>query len=160
LRYRHHSDVIIIRMAVPSISTERQELINEINEALYYLVWRYRQQAAQQLAPLGINLQGTLVLGLIEREQLHPRALSEALDLAPPAVSHLLTDLEERGLITRSLDPDDRRRVRLELTADGRALLASATSAWNELNAAKIADLTDEESVALRDVLRKILETA
>lgn|SRR5690606_1455324 len=147
-------------MAVPSISTERQELINEINEALYYLVWRYRQQAAQQLAPLGINLQGTLVLGLIEREQLHPRALSEALDLAPPAVSHLLTDLEERGLITRSLDPDDRRRVRLELTADGRALLASATSAWNELNAAKIADLTDEESVALRDVLRKILETA
>ncbi len=147
-------------MAVPSISNERRELIEEINEALYYLVWRYRQQAAQQLAPLGINLQGALVLVLIEREQLHPRALSEALDLAPPAVSHLLTDFEERGLITRSLDAEDRRRVRLELTDAGRALLKQAMASWNELNAAKIASLSERESIAFRDMLRKILESA
>src|SRR5690606_34355599 len=137
-------------MAVPSISTERQELINEINEALYYLVWRYRQQAAQQLAPLGINLQGTLVLGLIEREQLHPRALSEALDLAPPAVSHLLTDLEERGLITRSLDAEDRRRVRLAPTDAGRALPEQATAASNERNAATPPPSRPREALALR----------
>lgn len=143
-----------------TISPERQELVKEINEALYYLVWRYRQQAAQRLAPLGLNLQGTLVLGLIERERLQPRALAEALELAPPAVSHLLTDLEQRGLITRSLDPHDRRRVQLELTDSGRELLGRATAAWEELNVTKIASLTEKESIALRDLLRKIMEGA
>lgn len=143
-----------------TISPERQELVKEINEALYYLVWRYRQQAAQRLAPLGLNLQGTLALGLIERERLQPRALAEALELAPPAVSHLLTDLEQRGLITRSLDPHDRRRVQLELTDSGRELLGRATAAWEELNVTKIASLTEKESIALRDLLRKIMEGA
>ena len=103
----------------------------------------------------------TLALGLIERDGIrHPGALAETLELAPPAVSHLLSELEERGLIARSLDPDDRRRVRLELTDQGRELLSRANEAWTDLNAGKLASLSLEEAVALRDLLRKVTEAA
>ena len=103
-----------------TLTPERARLVQEINEALFHLVWRYRQQAAQRFAPLGLNVLRAMVLRLIDRDGVqHPSALAEALELAPPAVSHLLTELEERGLLTRSLDPQDRRRVRLEVTDDG-----------------------------------------
>jgi DNA-binding MarR family transcriptional regulator len=160
LRFHHSCDVIITAMSVPTITPEREQLIQEINEALFHLVWRYRQEADQQFAPLGINSPRALVLGLIARERVHPKALAEALDLAPPAISHLLTELEERGLIARSLDPTDRRRVVLELTEQGCELLARVTEAWNKLNVERLAALTEEESVVFRDLLRKVTEEA
>ena len=143
----------------PESQPERARLVQEINEALFLFFWRNRLLVSQRFAPLGLNVLRALVLGLIERDGVrHPSALAEALELAPPAVSHLLTELEERGLITRSLDPEDRRRVRLELTPAGREALGRATEAWNELNASKLEALSHEEAVALRDLLRKVTE--
>lgn len=144
-----------------TLTPERARLVQEINEALFHLVWRYRQQAAQRFAPLGLNVLRAMVLRLIDRDGVQrPSALAEALELAPPAVSHLLTELEERGLLTRSLDPQDRRRVRLEVTDDGRRLLARAAEAWNDLNVGQLTALTEEEAVTLRDLLRKVTEAA
>ncbi len=148
-------------MPGPDLTPERARLVQEINEALFHFVWRYRQLAAQRFAPLGLTLPRAMVLGLIERDGLrHPSAIAESLELAPPAVSHLLTELEERRIITRSLDPDDRRRVRLELTDEGREVLEKATDVWHGLNAGNLGALTDAEAQTLRDLLRRVTEPA
>ncbi|HZJ10822.1 MAG TPA: MarR family transcriptional regulator [Trueperaceae bacterium] len=147
-------------MPATIITPEREQLGHEIGEALFHLIWRYRQQADQSFAPLGVNSLRALMLGLIARERLHPKALADTLDLAPPAISHILTDLEERGLIARSLDPEDRRRVLLEITDAGRTLLSRVAATWNGLNVAKMAALTEDEVVAFRDLLRKITADA
>jgi MarR family multiple antibiotic resistance transcriptional regulator len=161
LKFLHLCGVISDRMSGPDTPPERARLVHDIGEALFMLFGRYRQQAAQSFAPLGLNVIRTLVLGLIEREGVrHPGALADALELAPTAVSHILAELEERGLVARSLDPEDRRRVRIELTDEGRRVLGRATEAWNELNAGKLAQLTDAEAVTLRDLLRKVTEAA
>lgn len=147
-------------MSATLTAPERDELTTQISEAFFHLVWRYRQQADQRLAPLGLNSLRALLLGLIAKERQHPKALADALDLTRPAISHLLTELEERGLIARSLDTQDRRRVVLEITEAGGALLGRAAEAWTSLNAAGMATLSDDEAIAFRDLLHKITEAA
>lgn len=143
-------------MSGHTVTPEREQLVREISEALFHLVWRYRQQADQQLAPLGVNSLKALVLGMIEREKLHPKALAGALDLAPPAISHVLTELEEKGLIARSIDQRDRRRLVLELTAEGRRLLERIADSWNALNTINMVELTDEQATTFLHLLRKL----
>lgn len=58
--------------------------------------------------------------------------VNAALVSTPPNTSWLTTRMEERGLITKSRSPEDRRVVLLELTEDGwRALAAAAPLAFD-----------------------------
>ena len=61
-------------------------------------------------------------------------AVAEALGLAQSAASVLMQRLEAQGLVARTPDPDDRRAVRLALTAKGRALRARAAERAAEFN--------------------------
>ena len=50
-------------------------------------------------------------------------ALAEAKNISRPAISQSVDLLVTRGLIVRSIDPQDRRHVKLDLTAEGNALM-------------------------------------
>ena len=50
-------------------------------------------------------------------------SLTKALDMPMPAVSRLMRGMEERGLITRSILPQDRRSVLVRVTPEGEHLL-------------------------------------
>ncbi|HHX01035.1 MAG TPA: MarR family transcriptional regulator [Firmicutes bacterium] len=52
--------------------------------------------------------------------------LSKRLDRPRPAITRILNDLERRGLITRSIDPTDRRSIDIALTEAGEAALKQA----------------------------------
>ncbi len=49
--------------------------------------------------------------------------VAQLLDVTPPTVTSLVDALESRGLVARSADPDDRRRVVCSLTPAGRRAL-------------------------------------
>jgi DNA-binding MarR family transcriptional regulator len=58
----------------------------------------------------------------------HPQSLGQLgteLALAPPSMTRLVDRLEERGLIARQRDVDDRRKVVATLTHEGRQLLSA-----------------------------------
>src|SRR5258705_5833410 len=62
------------------------------------------------------------VLGRLDREG--PKttsALAAAERVRPQSMAQTIADLERAGHVTRRADPDDRRRVILDLTAGGRA---------------------------------------
>lgn len=144
-------------MTVTPSEQQREELLAEVNETLFRLVWRYRQAADQAFAPLGLNTLRAYVLDLVDRDQVHPKALAEALDFAPPAVSHLLRDLEERGLLKRSHDTSDRRKVRLALTAKGSRTLDQLRDTWRRLGVEQVSKLSDEEATELLRLHTRLL---
>jgi DNA-binding MarR family transcriptional regulator len=65
---------------------------------------------------------------VLRRLAKQPRSLGQLgadLVLAPPSMTRLVDRLEERGLIARSRDSEDRRKVLVTLTAEGRRLVGA-----------------------------------
>lgn len=86
-----------------------------------------------------------------------PSQLASLLGLTRGAMSIRLSTLEDLGLIARSHDPDDRRRVRVSLTSPGRRALDAAFGAEGEAEERMLSVLTDRERKTLADLLRKIV---
>jgi len=63
---------------------------------------------------------------LAARESVQPGELARSAGLKQATISILLDRLEERGLIQRTRGDEDRRTVRVQVTPDGRRVLADA----------------------------------
>ena len=76
--------------------------------------------------------------------------------LSTSAMTNRLDRLEKRGLIARSLDPDDRRGIRIALSDDGFALADGIVASHVATEERLIAALTAAERKQLRKLLAKI----
>ncbi|BBM19636.1 MULTISPECIES: MarR family winged helix-turn-helix transcriptional regulator [Enterococcus] len=63
-----------------------------------------------------------IVIKVLDRlgEPTNPKQLAETLNLSTARIAAVLGNLEKRGLISRTMDPDDRRRINVSLTDSGR----------------------------------------
>ena len=149
----------------PTVRTEspgagpRDELLHELSALSLPLMWTLRKAAMRALEPLGLRPVKALVLGLIVEGSDSPKELSELLDTPPPMMSGLLADLEERGLIERAPDPDDRRRILLAATDQGRALAERITAYWIEAGRERFDQLSDDDLRYLIAIYRTFVET-
>ena len=66
-------------------------------------------------------------LVLWESDDITVKALGDKLFLDSGTITPLIKRLEARGLVMRRRDEEDERQVRIQLTAEGRALKAKAT---------------------------------
>jgi DNA-binding MarR family transcriptional regulator len=107
--------------------------------------------AAMHRAPhtAGMTLPQFRVLARLHEREYRPSELAACLEIGRPALTTLADALERRGLIERVRDLDDRRGVRLRLTAAGealyRALEAQAVAAATQL----VRDASPAERAAL-----------
>lgn len=90
-------------------------------------------------------------------------ALAEREHVTAPSMSAMLTGLEEQGYVVRIPDPDDRRRVQVEITEVGADIVTETVRRRDELMAAKLsaADLTPHELEVLREasaLMRRVAE--
>ncbi len=89
-----------------------------------------------------------------------PRRLSDLgryVLLSQPALSRLVDRLEERGLISRCVDPEDGRAVNLSLTEAGRALQREiGLSHGRDVARAVTSALTDDELETLRRLATRL----
>ena len=85
------------------------------------------------------------------------REIAAVLRLNEGRAVGLLDDLEERGLIRREVDPDDRRRRVVTLTADGRKMVERVRKLGRAAEAETLAPLSEAERDQLRDLLRRLL---
>jgi DNA-binding MarR family transcriptional regulator len=67
-----------------------------------------------------------------------PQGLSHVLRFPASTVSHMLSELERKGFITRTLDASDKRRFRLERTPAGQQALDAGIAAINGAVAARM----------------------
>ncbi len=121
---------------------------------------RLRLGVQANLAAHDLDLAGFDVLLTLRRQgrgkALSPSALSKEMMLSTSAMTNRLDRLEKRGLITRSLDPDDRRGIRIALSDDGFALADGLVVSHVASEERLIAALTAAERKQLRNLLAKI----
>ena len=84
--------------------------------------------------------------------------LARTLHVHPSTLTGILQRLETRGLLRRLTDPEDARRVRLELTARGKRLTVPAVGSIESAIKRALAKWTDEESEGARQALSLIAE--
>ena len=138
------------------------ERIHEFTSLLVASTRSPRQRERLQRA-LGVSLSETN-LGALRLVQRHgPIAVSEVarrLEVDLSNASRQLRSLEDQGLLTRTVDPSDRRVARVAVTAAGRRVLdraraialndyAVALDDWSARDRAQLATLLDRFRVAL-----------
>ncbi|MFD5401321.1 MarR family winged helix-turn-helix transcriptional regulator [Streptomyces griseorubiginosus] len=89
-----------------------------------------------------------------------PSQLADHLGLTRGALSARLAPLEEAGLIARTHEDPDRRRVRVRLTEAGHAAFEQQVAAEEESELALLAALSPAERGTLADLLRKLVVAA
>ncbi len=92
-----------------------------------------------------------------EPHQLTPTALFKSAMLSSGAMTNRLNRLEERGLITRSPDPNDMRGTIVSLSPAGLDLVNTVVTEHVANEHRVLSALTDAESAALARLLRKLL---
>ena len=103
------------------------------------------------LAPLGLTYPQYLVmLALWEADDISVSALGERVSLDSGTLTPLLKRLEASGLIARLRDAADERRVRVTLTAAGRALKVQARAVPRQMAAATGCELDEIASLTQR----------
>src|SRR4051812_5414734 len=86
-------------------------------------------------------------------------ALAALLELDASTVSRHARQLEDRGLLVRTGDPDDGRASRVAISEQGNACLAKVFATRRQLLTHALDDWTDEERETLRDQLHRLVQT-
>jgi len=126
--------------------------------SLLYLVKQLelmtRAQLDAVLKPSGVTaLQYTALTVLARRPTMSSADLARASFVRAQSTADLVGTLERRRLIRREVDPDNRRRMLIGLTDEGRALLATYDPLVRRLEARMQRELDDAQRATLRDLL-------
>jgi DNA-binding MarR family transcriptional regulator len=97
-----------------------------------------------------------LALRAIAREGVSGTELARRAGVSGPAVSQLLSGLDQAGLIDRHALADDRRRQALELSQSGERALRSAHALLRNKLASLLSDLPQPEADALSRLLPRV----
>jgi DNA-binding MarR family transcriptional regulator len=129
---------------MPHPSAQVVKGASELRLVLGQLVRRLRAEYSFPVAQAS-------VLSRLDREgPLTTSALATAERVRPQSMAQTLAELETAGLVARRPDPADRRRIHLELTAQGRKrVLEERGKREDWLAAAIAAELTAEEQRTL-----------
>jgi DNA-binding MarR family transcriptional regulator len=139
---KHVGDASSMRVAT-SIMRVQQLLLGEFDGVLRPLDLTFARFEVLRL--ISFSREGRLPLNVIgERLMVHPTSVTNAIDR-----------LAASGLVVRTPDDQDRRRVYASLTSDGKRVLRRATKALMDIDFG-LAALNGSDRAQLFDVLRSV----
>ena len=126
-------------------------LANALRPAVMRLARRLRQMRDESL---DLNSNQLSAMALLLNQGDLPMGELAALELMqPPSMTRIVNGLEERGLVTRRSDLQDRRCARVSLTDEGRQILLANRRRRDQWLAVRLAELEPDE----RDLLRRCI---
>ncbi|WP_034339216.1 MarR family winged helix-turn-helix transcriptional regulator [Deinococcus misasensis] len=75
---------------------------------------------------LNIDASDMPLLQALQQGCQYPSEVSQSYGMAPPMVSQMIVRTVKQGLVGRELDPEDSRRIRLNLTDQGKSVVDHA----------------------------------
>lgn len=127
--------------------------------AIVRLARRQRQQSGTGLTP---SLQSALAV-VDTRGPLTLGELAAFEQVSPPTTTRIVAKLEEMGLVARTVDPDDRRITRVDVTAEGHGQLAESRErrdAWLRDRLSELPAADVDALAAAVEPLEHLLRTA
>ena len=132
-------------MAQMPTTDETAELAGRLRLAVTRLARQLRQTSDSDLSPT----QSAVLATLANHGPVTLGELAELERVASPTITKVTGILQERGLVVKVTDAADRRFVRVELTADGHALVERSRARKTAWLARQLHDLPPEELAQL-----------
>lgn len=133
----------------------RSEYIQQINllqnQLNVCLATKYQNRLDNQLTAKQV-----LLLELISSNVSSTKEIAQQLDISTSAVSQLLNKLEEKGYITRTVNPKDRREILLKLSEKGEAFFQEQEEFSKEIDELVYGQLPEEDLQQLANILKKL----
>lgn len=131
---------------IRDVTVSPESVAAELRPALLRLARELRRETEQT----GITARQATLLWLVKRSPgLSLAQLAAAEGISPPAMSGHVDRLERAGLVRRLREAEDRRRVGLELTAEGARVLRNIRARRTMWLARRLRELDPEELAAI-----------
>jgi DNA-binding MarR family transcriptional regulator len=131
----------------------------------WYLLYKAGSVARQRWTAMLANLnvspgQYCALMALGEAGRVGQHRLAELIGVDPRNAVPIIDALAEQGLVSREVDPSDRRRRVLQLTASGRAAAGNLASVAAEIETDLLRPLAPGQQASLRRMLLGLLDAA
>ena len=145
------------------MSTTSHRLPRELAESTSFLLKKLghkaKEQAMDAYEEAGFTPYHHAVLALLDESSRETQgAIADALGYDRGQLVGILDELEERGLVERRRDPEDRRRHIVRLTPEGKRALTTVRKLSKQLDQDFLGSLSDEDREALHALLAKLAE--
>jgi DNA-binding MarR family transcriptional regulator len=152
-------------MAVTIAEDTRKSAKPELTQHAGFLLAQLGRAVTRQyrlaLSPIGLKPRETQALLRLRHDgAMSQQALGAVLDIDASNLVALLNDLEADGLISRSRDPEDRRRHVVEVSKRGTKLVDEVERAAAEVEDQFFASLQEDERAALQGLLARVARSA
>jgi MarR family transcriptional regulator, lower aerobic nicotinate degradation pathway regulator len=145
----------IVRSAV--VAGPPKELLSSTTFLLKRLGFSAKDHSHGAFEGTGLSPFHYAVLALLEEDPRETQAaIADALGYDRSHVVRLLDELEERDLVVRKRDPEDRRRHVVKMTPEGRKMLAKLRAIVARLEDHFLAPLDRDERAALHALLVRL----
>jgi DNA-binding MarR family transcriptional regulator len=130
----------------PASISERTRLIEDVLEEIGTHTPADAIRHMRRWPSGSLSLVHLHVLTVLEADGSVPmRSLAESLDVSQASATGIVDRMEQRGLVERRRDDEDRRVIRVALADDGRELLAGVAAERRDRLGLLLNELTDDE---------------
>jgi DNA-binding MarR family transcriptional regulator len=131
--------------------------------SLVYAVGRVnqgiRRELRRRLAEWNLSVPELTALSiLVRRPGLSNAQLARRTMVTPQSMIEILAELESRGLVHRTVDPDHARILRAELTREGASVLRAAAPVIRDIQDEMLCDVPESERQIVLDAMLKAME--
>lgn len=137
----------------------REDLATSVWRAMRTLVLDQHDRRHAVSQAIGMSYLRAKALRLLVPGPMPMRDLCTALTTDPPYTTVVVDDLEERGLVTREVNPADRRSKLVRVTDAGREVARTADAIQSAPPEA-LSALSDTDLASLERILRKLVGPA
>ncbi|MBZ2200270.1 MAG: MarR family transcriptional regulator [Lentilactobacillus hilgardii] len=129
---------------------------NDLLRKIFGFLHGSQRLARHSARPYQLRGQHRVLHVLAKEGSLIQSQLAEILDIRPSSLTELLSKLEDRGLINRTPDENDKRVTNVSLTDEGKKAIESDDSSSDDLINSIFDGLSDEEIDQLNGLFDKL----